>query len=203
MSHPSVYSTTNTKPPVPLFPLGALLLPDASLPLQIFEPRYLMMVSRCTRENEGFVVMLGEPAVGRSSLGCYGRIVDFRQLDNGLLGITVQGEARVNVTTTERDATGLWWGRVECLPESSINAPEEEACLSRYQPLLDALAQHPYLVAQDAVSLETPRASIHQLMVWLPLEADVKRSLLLENDFVQRCRLLDRVLNDMAGSEGG
>lgn len=186
---------------VPLFPLGALLLPAATLPLQIFEPRYLMMVSRCTRENEGFVVTLAEPRAGRSLFGCYGRIIDFGQLDNGLLGITVRGENRVRVTDPERDATGLWWGRIEPLPEAGSSARDEEACLLRYQPLLDALLEHPYLATQAGHAVNSPRGGIHQLMVWLPLDAQVKEALLAEDDFLARCRTLDKVLNDMAGAE--
>lgn len=186
---------------VPLFPLGALLLPEATLPLQIFEPRYLMMVSRCTRENEGFVVTLAEPRGGQVQYGCYGKIIDFGQLENGLLGITVEGMSRVRVAEPERDATGLWWGQIETLPESESNKQEESACLLRYQPLLDALLEHPYLASQASDTLDSPRSGIHQLMVWLPLDADVKEALLAEDDFLSRCRTLDRVLNDMAGAD--
>ena len=32
---------------LPLFPLSAVLLPGGRLPLQIFEPRYLDLVSHC------------------------------------------------------------------------------------------------------------------------------------------------------------
>ena len=46
---------------LPLFPLNAVLFPGGPLPLRIFEPRYLDMVSRCMREQSGFaVVLLGE-----------------------------------------------------------------------------------------------------------------------------------------------
>ncbi|EBP4824642.1 peptidase S16, partial [Salmonella enterica] len=30
---------------VPLFPLGTVLVPGATLPLQVFEPRYVVMLS--------------------------------------------------------------------------------------------------------------------------------------------------------------
>ena len=38
---------------LPLFPLNAVLFPGGPLPLRIFEPRYLDMVSRCMREQSG------------------------------------------------------------------------------------------------------------------------------------------------------
>ena len=42
---------------LPLFPLGTVLFPGGSLPLQIFEVRYLDMVRRCHREAAPFGVV--------------------------------------------------------------------------------------------------------------------------------------------------
>jgi Lon protease-like protein len=43
---------------IPLFPLKTVPFPGGPLPLRVFEPRYLDMVSRCLRENIGFGVLL-------------------------------------------------------------------------------------------------------------------------------------------------
>jgi len=43
---------------IPLFPLHTVLFPGGVLPLRIFEPRYLDMVSECMRHNSGFGVCL-------------------------------------------------------------------------------------------------------------------------------------------------
>lgn len=184
----------------PLFPLDALLLPEATLPLQIFEPRYLMMVSRCSREDSGFVMTLDAPSLLRETYGCWGKIVDFSPTDNGLLGVTVAGYHRVSITGARKDDTGLWWGDVGVLAETETDSDQEAVCCERYQPLLDALLQHPYLADQAGMNLDTPRGALHQLMVWLPLESALKRRLLQEDDFLERCRLLERELSDLAGS---
>jgi Lon protease-like protein len=42
---------------LPLFPLGTLLLPHGRLPLQIFERRYIDMISKCMREGTRFGVV--------------------------------------------------------------------------------------------------------------------------------------------------
>lgn len=185
----------------PLFPLEALLLPQATLPLQIFEPRYLMMVSRCMREGDGFVVMLGEPEAGRQVIGCWGQIIDFGQLENGLLGITVAGRCRVAVSQPEKDATGLWWGVLEPVPESAADERAEADWLEHYQPLLEALLDHPYLASQAGIDLQQPRSGVHQLMSWLPLEHQMKQRLLDEDGFLERCQQLDRMLADLAGTD--
>ena len=41
---------------LPLFPLHTVLFPEGSLPLRIFEARYLDLVSRCLREDRTFGV---------------------------------------------------------------------------------------------------------------------------------------------------
>lgn len=182
-----------------LFPLDALLLPAATLPLQIFEPRYLMMVSRCMREDDGFVVLLGEPERGRSVVGCWGQIIDFGQLDNGLLGITVAGRTRVQVSQVDKDATGLWWGTVQPLDETQSDSDAVADWQQHYQPLLDALLDHPYLADQVGIDLQRANSALHQLMAWLPLERRMQQSLLDASDLVERCVQLDRMLSDLAG----
>ena len=43
---------------MPLFPLGTVLFPEGPLPLRVFEPRYLDMISRCLKDESQFGVLL-------------------------------------------------------------------------------------------------------------------------------------------------
>ncbi|MFI4920283.1 MAG: LON peptidase substrate-binding domain-containing protein, partial [Gammaproteobacteria bacterium] len=43
---------------IPLFPLQTVLYPGGPLSLRIFETRYLDMVSRCLKQEQGFGVCL-------------------------------------------------------------------------------------------------------------------------------------------------
>ena len=87
---------------IPIFPLGSVLFPGGVLPLRIFEPRYIDMVSKCMRESSEFgVVLIRQGAEARLSrdteqpeiftVGTMARIIDFSQADHGLLGIVAQG----------------------------------------------------------------------------------------------------------------
>lgn len=111
---------------LPLFPLQAVLFPGGPLPLRIFEPRYLDMVSRCLREESGFAVLLigeGEESGGAVSFAATGteaRIVDFDRLDDGLLGIRCIGRERVRVIEAWREADGLNRGRVLDIPADPV-----------------------------------------------------------------------------------
>ena len=73
---------------IPVFPLsGALLLPHAQLPLNIFEPRYLNMVDDAMAGDRiiGLVQPKGgTPALpGLSPVGCAGRITSFAETSDG------------------------------------------------------------------------------------------------------------------------
>ena len=122
---------------LPLFPLNAVLFPGGPLPLRIFEPRYLDMVSRCLREQSGFaVVLLGEGeevAIGDVSFAATGteaRIVDFDRLEGGLLGISCIGRERVRVVEAWREADGLNRGRVlDIAADPIVPVPADQSWL--------------------------------------------------------------------------
>lgn len=89
--------------PLPLFPLGIVLLPTEPVPLHIFEPRYKEMVRRCLDENMPFgIVYAAEDAVAEH--GCTARIRRVvRRYEDGRLDIVVVGEDRFRVTEIRRD----------------------------------------------------------------------------------------------------
>src|SRR6185503_15754588 len=122
---------------LPLFPLNTVLFPGGPLRLRIFEPRYLDMVSRCMREDSGFGVALivaGTEAGGRANtveIGTLARIVDFEQLEGGLLGITARGERRFRIAHVRREHDGLNVCEVEWREEEPrVVVPPQHAILS-------------------------------------------------------------------------
>jgi uncharacterized protein len=94
---------------VPLFPLrGAILLPRASLTLNIFEPRYLALVDHALSIDRiiGVVQPAAEAGDAESPtgktfalrrVGCAGRISAFTEHEDGRVVITLAGIARFGV----------------------------------------------------------------------------------------------------------
>lgn len=90
-------------PETPVFPLtGALLLPGATLPLNIFEPRYLSMTDAALAADRMIGMIQPQepggpepPALYRT--GCAGRIVSFSETDDGRYLITLHGVIRFDV----------------------------------------------------------------------------------------------------------
>jgi len=136
---------------LPLFPLGQPLFPGIRLDLQIFEQRYLRLIRESMRaESEfGIVATKDGSEVGMPSaihdFGLAVKIVDWKQLDNGLLSITVSGERRFNVHDTEAEDDGLIIGGVGWLPEWYESESCSEDNLLVLEALLRDLAQHPAL----------------------------------------------------------
>ena len=95
---------------LPIFPLGLVALPGSIQSLQIFEPRYLKMIKKCMSDNHGFVIVLkinDASEFGISKKGTYVEIVDFNNLPNGLLGITVRAETKVSINNICQLEDGL------------------------------------------------------------------------------------------------
>jgi Lon protease-like protein len=90
-----------------VFPLpGALLLPRADLPLNIFEPRYLTMVADALAGDRliGMIQpadeeadLSGNPPLSR--IGCAGRITAYAETPDDRLLITLTGICRFSVET--------------------------------------------------------------------------------------------------------
>lgn len=94
---------------LPLFPLrGAIILPRASLTLNVFEPRYLALVDRALAGDRLIGVVQPAPEAGNAEspagksfplrrVGCAGRISSFTENEDGRVAITLAGVGRFAV----------------------------------------------------------------------------------------------------------
>lgn len=88
---------------LPLFPLNSVLFPNSSMPLQIFEERYKLMLKDCLDADSKLGVVLiksgsevGEPAVPHST-GTLAHIVHASEIDGGRYFISVTGQQRFRI----------------------------------------------------------------------------------------------------------
>lgn len=134
---------------VPIFPLKTVLFPGGPLPLRIFEPRYVAMVSRCLRDRRPFMVSAiksgDETTTHRfEEIGTLAEIVDFETLPDGLLGIVARGGDRVHILRHVRQADGLYVGELEPMqPEPSVDLPDGYAGMAvLLHELMDQLPEY-------------------------------------------------------------
>jgi hypothetical protein len=101
-------SVAELPPSVPILPLsGALLLPFAHRPLNVFEPRYVDMVDAALRTDRliGLIQPVDaaeESPRGRAplrSVGCLGRLTHFEENGDGRYFIIIEGICRFELAS--------------------------------------------------------------------------------------------------------
>jgi Lon protease-like protein len=190
---------------VPLFPLRTVLYPEGPLPLRIFEPRYLDMVSECLKNDRPFGVLLIRagsetgPAITYST-GTLAKIIDWYQGSDGLLGITAVGQQRFRLLSTERRKNNLDVGRIRILPENkNVPLPEEMKPLAKVlESVLDDLGSLYGAVERrydDAGWVACRFAEI------LPIAPEVKQACLELDDPVERLNAVRKLIEDVRDTE--
>ncbi|MGF1660216.1 MAG: LON peptidase substrate-binding domain-containing protein [Rubrimonas sp.] len=89
---------------IAVFPLaGAMMLPRARLPLNIFEPRYLAMLDDALKTEHRLIGMIqplektGDAPPKLRRIGCAGRVTSFSETEDGRYLIALTGICRFRV----------------------------------------------------------------------------------------------------------
>ena len=83
---------------IPIFPLnGAVLFPGTSLPLNIFEKRYLEMVDYALSRERCIGMIQSDKKNKLYNIGCIGKIHSFSETTDGRYLISLQGTTCFNV----------------------------------------------------------------------------------------------------------
>jgi hypothetical protein len=170
-----------------VFPLPVYLLPKGKTRLRIFEPRYIRMVKESVG-GQGFVISLHRDTKPYPSAdwGAWVEVIDFEQLPDGLLGITVEAKSLVSLSDFYYEADNLLKAKVE-LKSHWSESPESEANqapkplfqaydeLLKQQPLLQNLYQEP--------SLQSATWVVGRWLEVLPLSFECRERLAQQNSF--------------------
>ena len=89
---------------ISIFPLkGVIMLPDTTLPLNIFEPRYLSMIEHALKTNHRMIgIIQPKKKASKNDLsvyltGCLGKIIKFEETSDGRYLISLRGISRINI----------------------------------------------------------------------------------------------------------
>ncbi|HET7395660.1 MAG TPA: LON peptidase substrate-binding domain-containing protein [Gammaproteobacteria bacterium] len=185
-----------------LFPLNTVLFPDGPLPLRIFEPRYLDMVSRCLKQDQGFGVCLIEQSkeTGRAhthDVGTLARIADWSGGEDGMLHILAHGRQRFRVHELRTQQDGLNLAEVELLDAEPTTFLPETA-----YPLAELLRQIMTQVPEYYRGIE-PRYDdaswvSYRLAELLPLPLAQRQYFLELSNPVQRLEILQTLVESLA-----
>ena len=187
---------------IPLFPLHAVLFPGGTLPLRIFEPRYLDMVSDCLKNEKGFGVCLIREGseVGKAAdtyeIGTLSTISYFNKQPDGLLGITAQGQQRFKILSQEVQPNQLSQAEITLLEnEAPCPLPEQfNRAADTLRRLLEQLG-YPFIKIEKQYGDASWVSS--RLAELLPIRLEQKQYFLQLDDPLQRLERLSALMDEM------
>lgn len=195
---------------MPLFPLSTVLFPDGVLPLQVFEARYLDMISRCILEGTPFGVVLlthghevRQPDAEQERFVAAGTIASVTETTTespGLLQVLCRGGARFSVVTAEQRVNGLWMAEAQLVEDDhTVRIPSE---LQGASDALDRVLNSLHDVPQQRWPVQPPFRLddcgwvANRWCELLPLPNQQKHHMLMLDNPVIRLELLHDVLDE-------
>lgn len=195
---------------LPMFPLGAVLLPGGRLPLHVFEPRYQALARHCLTRDRRFGVVLisrGSEVGGgevRTGVGTVAAIDQAAALPGGRYGLVTHGTQRLQVDHWLPDDPFPRAAARIMPPDPDPDAAildRAEAAVRRAHALRSELGIGPAWPAGLRLPA-VPVAAAWLLCDMAPLGAQDRQLLLREDDPTARLHLLvtlvDAVADDAA-----
>lgn len=210
------FSTNDAPEVIPIFPLpGALLLPRGRLPLNIFEPRYLVMVDDALKTDNRLIGMIqplkDDPKGGKSTLytiGCAGRITTLSETDDGRYLIGLSGVSRFRVTTEIEGFAPYRQARVEWDEFRLDTKSPQQDCPDFNKTNFLALVGRYFTLKSfdtdwDALKQADEETIINALCMMCPFSAAEKQALLEADDLSTRRDTLRALFEIEVASEEG
>ena len=191
---------------LPVFPLGIVALPGTIQYLQIFEPRYLKMVKDCMNNGHGFVIVFQSSHSNGidteiSKKGSYVEIIDFNNLPNGLLGITVKSINKVIINDLTQLEDGLHIAKTQPLVDPEV---DDQALLAEFPELTNILSQlvkHPKINDLKLnVDFNSADSIAYHLAGLIPISSRYKQNLLEAFDAAQRFEILSKYIDEISSN---
>ena len=191
---------------VPLFPLGTVLLPGASLPLHIFEPRYRQLTVNLVTgvvPGRSFGVIAVKQALDSvqetHNIGCTAVLQEARRLPDGRFDIVTRGEKRFRLLDIDNTSAPYLLGSVEWVPDDDPPAEQSMLLPMLARSAREAHRQYCWAAWQHG-EWEEPKEDVniaalaHLLASDCLLTLEDRQALLEECDPADRLRLVRTLL---------
>ncbi len=205
-------------PRIPVFPLrGAILLPRSTLPLNVFEPRYLAMLDDVMAGARIIGIIQPQGGDGRESpqgktqglrrIGCAGRVTSYQELDDGRLTIGITGIARFEVvgeaeTDTPYRIMSVSYDRFAS--DLSHGLGEEQVDRTKLLAALKDYLERSQLKADwSVIERASSEFLINALCVMSPYGPEEKQALLEAADLKSRAEVLVALAEMELAAQGG
>lgn len=194
------------------------MLPRSTLPLNIFEPRYLQMINDVLAGSRVLGIVqpqqadTGQSPPGKSAplrrVGCVGRLTAFNESDDGSVVISLSGIARFEIVrecTTDKPYRVFDVSYTPFLKDFVRGYGQEQVNLSRFLRVLRAyLDAHKLRADWEALNRSPVELLINTLAIISPYGPEEKQALLEAGDLRTRSEVLMALAEmDIATPEGG
>ena len=197
---------------IPVFPLSNFIMfPGTTVPLNIFEPRYLQMVNDSMKKHRmiGMIQpkktgMLKKPDL--YEVGCIGKITSFNETEDGRILIILNGICRFNVNS-EIENSKLYR---ECNVQYSnfsndISLKSNEVNFSDLNIIMDNMKKffkkQGYVVNLKDLEKEDMSQTLNDLSMASPFSLEEKQILLESFDINVRKEKMEQILNNYIKDE--
>ena len=197
---------------IPVFPLSNFIMfPGSTVPLNIFEPRYLQMINDSMKKHRmiGMIQpkktgMLKKPDL--YEVGCIGKITSFNETDDGRILIILNGICRFNVNS-EIENSKLYR---ECNVQYSnfsndISLKSNEVNFSDLNIIMDNMKKffkkQGYVVNLKDLEKKDMSQTLNDLSMASPFSLEEKQILLESLDINIRKEKMEQILNNYIKDE--
>lgn len=205
---------------IPVFPLrGVILLPRSTLPLNVFEPRYIALVNDALAGARLVGIVQPDTSTGEEEsppgstvplrkVGSVGRITAFQETDDGRILITLTGISRYRITGERGSSAPYRICQVDFSDyEDDFEHGAGETGVDRkrlLRVLRSYLQAHDLSADWESINRSSNELLVNTLSVISPYGPEEKQALLEAPDLKARAEVLIALAEmDLAAQDGG
>lgn len=200
-------SNNNLPKKIPIFPLSNFIIfPKTTVPLNIFEPRYIQMVDDSMKSNR-LIGMIQPRKTGDlkkpdlHKIGCVGKITSFNETDDGRYLIVLNGICRYEITE-ELTSDKLYrecdvnFNKFES--DLDLDSKKQEIEFSDLSEIFSNLKklfeQQGYQINWSDLKKQSLNQTINTLSMASPFTLEEKQILLETKNLIDRKKKLEEIL---------
>ena len=189
---------------ISVFPLSNFIIfPNTSVPLNIFEPRYIKMIDDCLKDSR--IIGMIQPKNNKNipelySIGCAGKITSFNETDDGKYLIVIKGLSRfrilkeINNNKTYRECK-VSFDEFNIDMISNYNEIKFTDLELIFKNLKTLFKKKGYIVNWKELEKQSLDQTINALAMASPFSLEEKQVLLETIDVKNRKMELEKILN--------
>ena len=195
---------------IPIFPLSNFIIfPNTTVPLNIFEPRYIQMINDCMKGNRliGMVQPKKSGDLKKPNLyqvGCVGKITSFNDTEDGRYLIVVNGICRYNIVEElinnklYRECKISFDNYIDDLDENLKEEIKFSEVKMMFNDLKVLFKKQGYLINWKDIEKQNIHQIINTLAMASPFSLEEKQILLETDNLVERNKKLIEILKTYA-----